>query len=169
MAAQGRPLRGVPMVEIEQVPDTEEAARAEQAELEGAASEKVVHCLGGTYKVAEKVGLMPLLRFAHAAKQGLDTADMDGLAAVYDMLHDCLDPADWDRFAADMTREKAGADDLLPLVTQAIEVLSARPTGAPSGSSDGSPATTATSTAGSPPRPDVAGLVPVSELLGSRA
>ena len=43
-----------------------------------------------TYYVADKFGLAPLMRFAHIAKQGVDSDDMEGLAAMYDLLGQCF-------------------------------------------------------------------------------
>lgn len=167
-------LRAVPMVQVQQVPDsTAESPSDEQAqaEFEGADTAQTVDCLGAKYRIADRVGLMPLMRFAAAAKRGLDTGDMEAMAAIYDMLADCIDPRDWSRFEADMTAKKAQPEDMLPVVQQTIEALSARPTSRPSDSSDGPPTTGGTSTGGSssPARPDREGLAPISEALASRA
>jgi hypothetical protein len=89
---------------------------------------------------------MPLLRFAHAAKSGLDSADMEGMAAMYDMLRQCLadEPVyvlnnaeltrkaydelppeavaqvvtygGWDEFEAHATRTRADDQDLIGVV-----------------------------------------------------
>jgi hypothetical protein len=49
-----------------------------------------VEFLGSEFAIADKIGLMPLMRFAHAAKSGLDSADLEGMAAMYDMLRQCI-------------------------------------------------------------------------------
>jgi len=49
-----------------------------------------VEFLGKEFAIASKIGLMPLMRFAHAAKSGLDSDDMEGMAAMYDMLRQCI-------------------------------------------------------------------------------
>lgn len=49
-----------------------------------------VEFMGKEFAVASKIGLMPLMRFAHAAKSGLDSADLEGMAAMYDMLRQCI-------------------------------------------------------------------------------
>lgn len=51
---------------------------------------KHVEFLGARFAIASKIGLMPLMRFAHASKSGLDSADMEGMAAMYDMLRQCI-------------------------------------------------------------------------------
>lgn len=130
---------------------------------------------GAEFAVADKVGLMPLLRFAHAAKSGLDSADMEGMAALYDMLRQCiadkavyvlnggeLDRAaynelppeaveqvvtygGWDEFEEHATTSRADDADLMDIVQRAMALLSARPTSRPSASSDGSQSTAPTS------------------------
>ncbi|MUN41401.1 hypothetical protein [Actinomadura litoris] len=179
-------LQSVPMIEVETVPETEGAVppvmfnAGEDAEAQAhqiqAMSEGVVHgdtveCLGGHYRVADKVGLMPLLKFAHTASMDVDANDMEGLVAIYDMLRDCLHEDDWKRFERDMTVKKAEADEMMTVVQQAIEVINARPTRQPSGSSSGPPTTGAPSTAtsSSPPAPRARPgmddtLVPVGRL-----
>jgi len=51
---------------------------------------RTVEFLGEEFAIADKIGLMPLMRFAHAAKSGLDSADLEGMAAMYDMLRQCI-------------------------------------------------------------------------------
>ena len=150
------------MVEVNQVPP-DEAAEAEARELqgisEGVSTDGRVSVLGHSYRVADKVGLMPLLKFAHAANEGIDSQDIEGLNAIYEMLYDCIHPDDWSRFQKEMTADKAFVDDLLPVVQQAIQIISARPTGEPSDSSTSSGTTTDGLTDGSS-----LGLVPVTDL-----
>lgn len=163
------PLRGVPTIEVETVlPDPAQQAEADATQIQ-ALAEGVVHgdqleCLGGHYKVAEKIGLMPLLKFAYTASSGVGTEDLDGLVAIYSMLRDCIDPEDWDRFERDMIAKKAEADDMMPCVEQAIEIINARPTRQRSVSSSGPQSTGQPSTGGSSPRPGVEDLVPVDRL-----
>lgn len=177
-----QPLRSVPTIQVEEVPDTSAPPvvfnAAEQAETEAreiqAMSEGVVHgdtveCLGGHYRVADKVGLMPLLKFAHTASLDVDSGDMEGLVAIYDMLRDCLHEDDWERFQRDMTAKKAEADDMMPMVGAAIEVINARPTRQRSVSSTGPQPTgrPSTGTSSPPVRPGVEDLVPVDQLAGA--
>lgn len=120
---------------------------------------------GAEFAIADKVGLMPLLRFAHAAKSGLDSADMEGMAALYDMLRQCIaeqslyvrdgrpidkpDEVDdavtvlggWAEFEAHATKVKADDAALFDVVQRVMTLLSERPTLQPSGSSDGPPQT----------------------------
>lgn len=135
-----------------------------------------VEFLGAEFAIADKVGLMPLLRFAHAAKSGLDSADMDGMAALYDMLQQCIadepvlvrsdgqpvdSPADmdeegeakmlggWREFERHATQAKADDEDLIGVVQRVMTLLSERPTTQPSDSSGGQLSTAPTSGAAS--------------------
>lgn len=114
---------------------------------------------GEYFAMAESIGLMPLLRFAHASSQGLDSDDLEGLAAMYELISDCIDqtvptemrvdPSDgvkkempagqseWQRFVRHSVKTKADADDLMKLVQRVIERLAARPTKRPGDSSAG--------------------------------
>lgn len=104
---------------------------------------------GRQFRAADKFGLMPLLKFAHVAKKGMDSADMEALAVVYDVLAQAIHPEDWDAFCDHATEVRAETDDLLEVVSQAIEVMTARPTGRSSESSDGPTTTSPSSPAAS--------------------
>jgi len=128
----------------------EAAAREAQALVEGVVAGDRVEFAGQVFRISDRVGLMPLMKFAHAADEGLDTSDMRALAAMYDLVRDCIyagteadpDPAisalkpgqpgydagDWDKFERLATKIKAQGDDLMTLVQQVVEVLTARPT-----------------------------------------
>jgi len=93
--------------------------------------------LGEDFHVAESVGAMPLMRFAKIAKSGTGTGDMDGLAAIYDLLEQCIHPDDWGRFQAHADKVRASGDQLLDMVREVFTVLAGRPTGRSSDSSDG--------------------------------
>lgn len=137
---------------------------------------RAVEFMGAEFAVADKVGLMPLLRFAHAAKSGLDSADLDGMAALYDMLQQCIaeepvlvrvdgrpieTPADmddegetkmlggWPQFEAHATQVRADDEELIGVVQRVMTILSERPTTQPSGYSDGLRSTAPTSGADS--------------------
>ncbi len=124
-----------------------------QAAVEGVSADDEIEFKGETYRLAETIGAMPLFRFAYHARKGATAEDMEGLAAIYDMLADCLDPADWERFQNDTTTKKASAEELVEFVSKAIERVAARPTQRPSDSSAG-PSTTSESSTGSSPSPD---------------
>lgn len=117
---------------------------------------------GKEFGIADKVGLMPLMEFAYHANSGIDTSDMGALAAIYEMLKDCIHPEEWDKFRAHAKHVKAGAEELMPVVQQTVELLTARPTSPESDSSSPSrqmsPSLTDTSSG------QREGLVPVTDL-----
>lgn len=45
---------------------------------------------GETYRIAEKIGLAPLIRFAKLAQTSADTMDVGSLAVMYDVLEQCF-------------------------------------------------------------------------------
>lgn len=129
-----------------------------------------------TFRIAPSIGLMPLLRFAHAAKAGMDTDDLEGMAALYDMIADCVHPDDWQAFQAYATEIKAEDEELMEFVSAAMEVISARPRkrrGSSSATSPRTPARSKDSSSGRdsviPPgaiRPaEIDGLMPVGDLV----
>lgn len=96
---------------------------------------------GELFTVADRVGSMPLLRFAAAAASGADSAEQEGLAAMHDLLRDCLSTDDWRRFQQVAQENKADGDELLAICRAVYQALSGRPTRRPSDSSDGPSAT----------------------------
>lgn len=133
-----------------------------------------VEFLGEEFRIADKVGLMPLMKFAHAASAGLASEDLEGMAAMYAMLRNCIHGDDWPRFEQHAMNERADGDDLFPVIARTVELLSARPTPRPSDSSGGPQPTSAssrdTSPSPEPPapspirRPPPPGLVSVDSL-----
>ena len=69
----------------------EDAEAAAQAEFEGLSVEQHVEFFGESYRLAGKVGYLPLLKFAHYAAIGTDSGSMQGMAAMYEMLQSCFD------------------------------------------------------------------------------
>lgn len=128
------------------------------------------------FTVAESIGLMPLLRFANAAKAGMDSDDLEGMAALYTMIQDCIEPDEWDTFVTYAISIKAEDDDLMQVVSGAMEVISARKARQRGSSSGTSPSTSAKSKANSSRRasdtptgphrpPELDGLMPVADLV----
>lgn len=142
------------------------------AEVEGG---RYVEAFGQKFEVADRIALMPLLKFAHLSKKGLDSADMEALAVMYELLQTCFTEIGWLEFQTAATEYRAGDEELLDVVGKAIQVIAARPTMSPSVSSAGPPTTSESSTepASSEPAADsyedrkrALGLVPVNEALG---
>ena len=105
--------------------------------------------MGAEFAVADKIGLMPLMKFAKIAKRGVDSADQEGLAAMYDMIEQCIADEEWDAFEEHATKTRAGDEELLQVIKDVMTILSERPTSRPSVSSDGPPATAPISAADS--------------------
>lgn len=149
-------------------------ARAEGVEVIGGGQK--VTFMGEEYRIADRVGLMPLMRFAMVAKSGVQDDDMEGLAAMYALIRDCIDAGEWARFENDAIMKKAEQEELLKVVTDVIQVLTARPTQRPADSSDGPPNTSpnlkepSTSNGAAPRAPEGAGeLVSITELLAAHS
>lgn len=149
------------------------AAKSEGAEItEGAVIDNgKIELLGKQFRVAEKIGLMPLLKFASASE--MSTEDPRAMSAVYAMLKDCIyegspgcgeceqckagnetacksyDKGDWGAFEQHAIETKADADELLGTISQVLEVISGRPTAPPAGSSPGRRTTRRVSTGNS--------------------
>jgi hypothetical protein len=49
-----------------------------------------VELLGENFRLADRVALMPLLAFANASKKGLDSEDMEGMAAMYGLIRSVI-------------------------------------------------------------------------------
>jgi hypothetical protein len=96
-----------------------------------------VDFFGKDFRVAERVGLMPMMRFAVLAKTGIDANEMEALAAMHDLLKNCIDDDDWPRFEQHASEKRADGDDLMEVVGKVMVALADRPTGRSSDSSDG--------------------------------
>ena len=157
--------------DVSDVPDdVEDTAILAQSTSEGIKQGKVdgkldrsVTFMGERFRIANKVGLMPLMEFAYFANSGADTGDMGALVSIYEMLRDCLaDEKEFKRFTAHAKKMKADAEDMMPVVRETIELLTARPTLPPSDSSSESPRTSLHSMGNSSGQAE--GLIPVAEL-----
>jgi hypothetical protein len=149
--------------------EVEETAHEMQALSEGVVVDpQRLEFLGEQFRLGESVGLMPLMKFAHAANSGLDSDDMAGLAALYSLVRDTIHPDDWERFERLAIDKHAEGEEIMAFVGKAIEAISARPTRRRSVSSDGSSSTSPSSTESSSVKPPPAGaaeLMSVDELL----
>lgn len=98
---------------------------------------ETVDFFGADFRVAERVGLMPMMRFAVLAKTGIDANEMEALAAMHDLLKNCIADDEWDRFERHAVDHRADGDDLMQVVGKVMAVLADRPTKRSSDSSDG--------------------------------
>ncbi len=132
-----------------------DAALVQSATEGGKLADNQVEFKGERYRIADSVGLWPMMQFARAAEAGVSVTDFRALAALHAFLQDCLHPDDWGRFQEKMISTKeTDVEGLLDVATSVIEKLTARPTPPPSGSSNGASAPSAGSTGGSSSTPE---------------
>lgn len=163
----------------------EQAVREVQAVSEGVELTGKAEFFGKQYRLADRVGLMPMLKFAHVAASGLGADDFEGMSAMYMLIRDVIyrgepacgecaecqkdspdpqrcpyyDAGDWEAFEAAAIGEQAEGDDLLEFVGEAMAQITARPTSARSGSSSQARRTSRKSK-GASPAPVIQGRVP---------
>lgn len=99
---------------------------------------------GEKFRLADEVGAFALMQFA--ASSDIDANDPRGMASVYWLLEDLIHADDWHAFQARARKSKANGDDLVEVVSAALEAFSGRPTKQPAGSSDGASAGSGRST-----------------------
>lgn len=87
------------------------------------------------FRLADDVGIMPLMEWAAASDQ--DVASAAGLRAVFYVLQDAVHADDWHEFKRYSREEKLDATELLEFANAALEALAGRPTEAATGSSTG--------------------------------
>lgn len=102
---------------------------------------------GQQFHVAERVGMIPMMRFASFTKRQMrrladghePTGDdeIESLAAAYELLEQCVHPVDWERFVDHASAEHLDMEELMEFVGTVMAVVAARPTGRSSDSSDG--------------------------------
>lgn len=144
----GRPLSAVPD-DRPQV-TTQEVQAAAEGVVQG--DDETIEFLGARFRLADNIGMMPLLAFANAQKQGLDSEDMDGMAAMYALIRDTIDqtraqaedadgkpafdsvgepiwagPSDWQRFEKHAVDQKADGEELMDFIGEAMGKIAARP------------------------------------------
>ena len=99
-------------------------------------SDRTVPFGGEDFKVADSIGNMALMRFAHVA-QKKGTNEVEEWAALYDLCSAVIAAEDWDRFMDVAVREEADDKTLMLLVRKVLTGQTDRPTSRPSDSSDG--------------------------------
>lgn len=102
---------------------------------------------GVEFHIAERVGLMPMMRYAAFSKRQLQLIasgkeptgedEIESLTATYELLEQCLHPLDWARFQEHASVVGADMDELMKFVGTVMATVAQRPTGRSSDSSDG--------------------------------
>lgn len=96
--------------------NTRQTTQARQARaIARREDDEKLHYRGQSYRLADKIGVWPMMQLARAAEQGLSSTDSKGLAALHAMFEDMIHPDDWARFQEDMIRAKL--DDPIGLLT----------------------------------------------------
>jgi hypothetical protein len=121
-----------------------------QAVAEGIDDTPVIEFNDKKFRLAKRTGHVPMMKFAHYAEAGVDSEDMGGMAAFYEVLQDCIlaaedpckkcencknglpcseaDPGDWGKFERELIKSKATIEEIMPIMQEAMEKISARPT-----------------------------------------
>jgi hypothetical protein len=169
--------------------DPEPTTQTVQAATEGVVESDAdyVEFFGEKFRLADAIGIMPMVQFGYASKKGLDSDDMEGLAAMYSLIRSVIhrppliedgekvrdesgrplrDEREWQRFVELAEDELADGEDVMGFVNRAMEVMAARPRKPRSVSSGSSRPTSERSKPVSSSRaiPDLDGMVPVAEL-----
>lgn len=87
------------------------------------------------FRLREKVGAMAMFKWSAAAE--LSSDDPRALGAIYALLKSLIHKEDWQKFEEYALNEDADAEELLDVITVALETISGRPTSQPSASSAG--------------------------------
>lgn len=78
------------------------------------------------FRVREKIGALAMLKWAAASE--MDTNDPRALGAIYAMIRSVILKADWADFEATAMDEDSDAEELLDVVSKALEIVAGRPT-----------------------------------------
>ena len=132
-----------------------------QNAVEGVASPGTIGFMGELFELPDKIAYMAFLIFAKIAKTGVNDEDMEGMSAMYDMIHGCLAPADSERFDQVAVDKRASAEEIFEFVAAVMEAAVARPTEPHTGSSQSARKTSKKSKAHSRLPED---LIPVGDL-----
>lgn len=97
---------------------------------------ETVTFLGEEFRIADRVSRLAIMRFARLAKQD-EVPEQDALAAMYDLLKQCIHPDEWSRFEGHADEQRADEDDLMRVVQETVALVADRPTSRSSDSSGG--------------------------------
>jgi hypothetical protein len=97
---------------------------------------EVTFC-GERFELTERPSKMALMEFASVAVTGADSESLEGLAALHNLLQECIGEAEWPRFKALAREHKSDDVALFGVVNSVFEAYSEIPTTRPSDSSDG--------------------------------
>jgi hypothetical protein len=104
---------------------------------------------GVDFEVAEKFGLIPMIKYARLAKQGVDSDDLEGLVVIGEVLEECFPESVYALFEETARKNHADGEELMEVMQEAMQAIAERPTQQPSDSVGGQPTTSVSSGAGS--------------------
>ena len=78
------------------------------------------------FRVREKIGAMAMFKWSAASE--LTTEDPRALGAIYAMLRSVIMKEDWTEFEDYALDNDADAEELLNVITEALEIVAGRPT-----------------------------------------
>lgn len=162
------------------------AAVREHAREQGELDTFTFH--GERFALAPEIGTLPLMKFAAAADSGLDSDELAGLSAMYDLIRSCLVSEavrdgegnvlaeGWPRFERVCIDQRVSTEDLFGLVTRLVQAMTGRPTRQPSDSPVSPSSTSPMSRSDAVPareawdaRMRAAGMLPVDEAAAALA
>lgn len=94
---------------------------------------------GELFTVSNRDLTIPMARFAQVARSGIHAEELDGLAAMLDLLEAVVIDDDRDRLLKVATRNGVDAETVMDIVKAVIQAESGKDTRRPSDSSDGPP------------------------------
>lgn len=121
---------------------------------------------GAKFTLADRMGGLPVMRYAHAANAELDGGSaVRRLATFYDFIRAGIVDGDWPRFEAAAVRVRAEEDELVDVAAAIYAHFAGRPTVRPSASPDGPQTTSVSSKEDLSSRAAHLGLVPVDQAM----
>jgi hypothetical protein len=113
--------------------DPKASLPARKRAVEPADGELAAPIAGRYFRLSTAIGLMPLMEWA-AATDDLDMSNGAQVLALYRLLRDIVDPADWAAFRSFTTEKKCDAKAFVDFQNAALEAIAARPTPEPAAS-----------------------------------
>ena len=78
------------------------------------------------YRLREKIGAMAMFKWSAASE--LSSDDPRALGAIYALLKSLIHKDDWAKFEEQALNEDIDAEELLDVITSALEIIAGRPT-----------------------------------------
>lgn len=115
---------------------TEDTVKAVEGNVVGKKEYDHVELAGKKFRVREKIGAMAMLKWSAASE--LNTDDPRALGAIYAMIKSVIHKDDWHAFEEYALDNDFDGEELLDVISKALELVAGRPTVPSSPSSTGS-------------------------------